>query len=661
MSGPLDVIKKVLPEPVKKAIKGILRQNDGIAVTKEGIAISEELKRRKEIKVSSNIESFRPLPLVSYEFDQALEERLSGNPLPFSQMEVVLNPYKKAPLCAVALFVTEKPCKAKFIVPGDFEEDSVAGEVSDCKTRHRLPIFGLYPGKENRVIVQLFTEDDSLMEEKVLTIKTKPLPKRLENAVRVEKHTAKSAYGLIFVSGKSIPFPYAFDSHGVIRYYMSYKPKGYGLIPLSKGRYIFFDRKFLCPTYQLPYSTQVYEMDVLGRVHKVFYMPNGCHHDACEKDSGGNLFMITNSLKGHIGDVVAEVDRDTGEIVDHLDFRKIFGKAHRDNINWIHLNTVSYDKEEDELLICARNLHSICKIKWSTKKLIWILCDPRFWERTDYESKVLKPVGDMRWCYQPHAPYWISKDQLAVFDNHWHARRPVNYFDGDAASYVKIFRIDEEQFIVSMEHSYRGAKSKITSNPRVNMEKKRVFSMEANLEPFIDGRGGMIYEYDYDTEEVLNQYSIRHVYYRGYEFSPEYDNLAKEMEIAENYIAGFLNKPKEIESNIPIPENLLSEVKFEEKEEVTFDRSDDVVYIGTKDHLLQGVYFVGEERTYFRDLSKPAQHEPKFQNIVYSIAFPIHMLKLGRYEIVVDFKGNLYDTEKYIQIENELSKEKLPQ
>ncbi len=437
----------------------------------------------------------------------------------------------------------------------------------------------------------------------------KNLPKKMEHAVKTIKHTVKSAYGLIFISGKNVSLPYAFDSHGIIRYYMNFEMKGYyGLMPLANGRYIIYDRKYLCPTYLLPYCTQIYEGDLFGRFHKVFYLPKGCHHDACEKEPGGNLMLITNSLKKQLGDVVIEVDRNTGEIADQLDFRHILGNAHRDMMGWIHLNTVTYDNKEDTLLICARNLHSVCNIRWKTKKLLWILADPRFWEGTEYESKVLKPDRETSWFYQPHTSYWVSQNQLAVFDNHWHKRRPVPYFDEDPASYVKLFRVDETKHTVSLEHSYRGEKSKITSNPRVEPAKKRVFSMEGTLEPLINGHGGMVYEYDYDTEEVLNQYLIQDYYYRGYEFLPEYDRLAEKMELDQNYVAGFLTRPKEVEHNITIPDQSFSELGAADKKDLIFELSDDTVYIRARDHRIKCVYFVGKNYTYKRDFRKPPQY-----------------------------------------------------
>ncbi len=168
----------------------------------------------------------------------------------------------------------------------------------------------------------------------------------------------------------------------------------------------------------------------------------------------------------------------------------------------------------------------------------------------------------------------------------------------------------------------------------------------------IDDHSGMIYEFDYETESILNQFLIRDQFYRAYEFIPDYYSLSKKMILEEHYIAGFLRKPKKIDKKIAIPDKSIAEVKIDGKEPVGFEASDDLVYIGAKDHQIRGVYFVGKNNHYFRDLTKPPQKESQFRKITYFIAFPLHMMKPDTYRIVVDFKGTLYDSEKYVQIAN---------
>ena len=53
----------------------------------------------------------------------------------------------------------------------------------------------------------------------------------------------------------------------------------------------------------------------------------------------------------------------------------------------------------------------------------------------------------------------------------------------------------------------------------------------------------MTYEFDYDTEKVLNQYCLKKTFYRAEEMRIDYNDLASPMELDENYIKGELWQP----------------------------------------------------------------------------------------------------------------------
>ena len=89
--------------------------------------------------------------------------------------------------------------------------------------------------------------------------------------------------------------------------------------PVANDRFIVMERQTLLPTQLIPHSTQMYEMDYLGRVYRTYYVPNGIHHDVCEMTPGGNLLVASNSQCGHVEDCIAEVNRETGKIEKVLD------------------------------------------------------------------------------------------------------------------------------------------------------------------------------------------------------------------------------------------------------------------------------------------------------------------------------------------------------
>ena len=82
----------------------------------------------------------------------------------------------------------------------------------------------------------------------------------------------------------------------------------------------------------------------------------------------------------------------------------------RDNIDWVHLNTVSYQAEDDTILISPRNLNSGVKLNWTTHEIVWILANPEVFKGTKYEKYVLTPDSDFLWHYRQHTVYQIDTD-----------------------------------------------------------------------------------------------------------------------------------------------------------------------------------------------------------------------------------------------------------
>ena len=175
--------------------------------------------------------------------------------------------------------------------------------------------------------------------------------------------------------------------------------------------------------------------------------------------------------------------------------------------------------------------------------------DPQFWEGTPYEDMILQPEGDIVWHYQPHTIYQLEEDldgnpdtiHVMMFDNHWHGTRKIDFFDDLPYSYVTIYDINEETKTVSQSKLYEGIKSKVTSNYRFDSDAGRVFFMGGWLEHETeDGKNGMIYEYDYESTEVLNQYSLKERFYRGYELIPDINTTSFPMDEKDNYAKGVL-------------------------------------------------------------------------------------------------------------------------
>lgn len=489
---------------------------------------------------------------ISSMLEQYYERLLDKRKYTENHMLAVINPYRQAPLTAMILFTTKEACAVRVRL----EDGADYAFTTDRETRHRIPIFYLHAGERNEITIELIDEKQEVFVTKKIVLYTNSLPNSLENMIEIEKKTMASVSPMTFVFGGDTKHPYVFDERGEIRYYLSRKPKSYGVFLLSEGRFLFLVKDIYAPSFANPHSVLCQEMDFLGRVYHEYYVPEGIHHDGCEMVPGGNLIAASSSMEEWVEDAVIEINRETGEIVKTLCLADILSDhSYFDYFDWAHVNTVSYQQHDNSVVICMRNLHSVIKVDWGTNELQWILCDTEFWKGTIYEDKVLKPEGDVSFCYQPHAAYLLQGKQgeekrLIIYDNHWSKRRPVKSFDGDDKSYVKIYLLDEGKYRVRQEHQYATEKSIIRSNGI--WIKDRVLAMSGCLRKEIHGNGAMIEEFSHDTEKVLNRYLVRNTFYRAYPFETKYEDFCRPMPISEGYLVGTEEMAWELCEGIPL-------------------------------------------------------------------------------------------------------------
>lgn len=605
---------------------------------------------QNQVSIESNIPTDDSEVTKCRQIDSQLSNEVKSGNYTFEQPLVVQNPYQNSPLTALVLFKTEDTVSVKATVLGDetWEGSDFAGETNPG-TEHRVPVLGLYAGRTNQVVLELFDENNKKTKETIIEIKTDPLPEKMANLVEIYESGEDTAMPYILVTGQSTYHSFVFDKAGEVRWYLTDTSGSYGIFPVSGGRFMFQDRNIMIPTPEKPHTTKMYEMDYLGRTHKIYYLEKGWHHEVIEKEPGGNLLVLSSSIDGHVEDVVLEMDRRTGEVVKSLDMRQIFGETYVDMIDWAHLNTIDYNSEENTLMLSPRNLHSVIKIDWKTNELKWILGNPKFWEETEFADKVLKPEGDIIWHYQQHASYQIedmdddpNTIQVMLFDNHWHKTRKVEYFDDNSKSFVTQYTIDEKNKTVRQDHLYGGAKSKITSNFVLKHDDNRVFSMGGYLDPLIDNNQAMIYEFTYDTEEVVNQYALSNTFYRAYEFAPDYAALEAEMNQTEEANLGVLKGFAKTE-RIETPEK-----QIEEEPEMRI--TDSILYVRAKDHAIHEVYLKGSRYTYKMDLTATLPGEDLYKNVAYYLPLPLNGLKTDTYELILNYRGEMTATGKTITI-----------
>lgn len=654
------VVAKI--QEYQKNRKRVYRVGDGGTVTvcnakwlgKKAKRFDKTFARPEVEKIKTNIAKEPVFSLKSQTRDYWLERTLKTGGYTFFDMFLVKNPYGEAPLSALALFVTETACGVRVTVKGDIPETDFSAELPEAKY-HRVPILGLYPGRENQIHFELLDKEGKVFAERTVPLRVKGLPKNLKKVITVKKVSKNPGLSNILITGGSDIRPCVIDREGKIRWYTRRKPKGYGLFLLSNGRFLFLESNISAPSFTNPHSVQMYDMDFLGRVRRTYLVKNGIHHSACEMEMGGNIIGAGSSMEGQLEDLIMEIDRRTGQIVHQVKLGDIFDKTYQDRVDWAHLNSVSYNETENTVLVSMRNIHSVSSVDWKTGEMRWLLSDVRFWKGTEMEDKLLRPEGEVPFFYQQHAAYEIDADldgnpetkHILVFDNHWHKRRRVEFFDNDKKSYVTIYTINEAKKTVSLYKRFPCPKSKIRSNALFLQKRNRLYAMAGSLVKPLDGNIGVIREYDVKKEKVLSEIYVKPGFFSAREFEPCVPELAKPLLAGKEYLCGDLKRPERLSK-----EEFLSlhfhKMKRVSDMAVDYRMHEDILYIHGVDHSIRKVYFIGKKDNFVVDFSETHQTMEVFETAEYYIAMWLDTLPSDSYQMYLDLRGEIQYTGAYI-------------
>lgn len=650
----------------------------------------EQTKKNQDIDIISNIEEGISYPNLSRAIECAINDLSDEQNYTFKHMLVIKNPYQYSPLCALALFQTKKLCSVKVTVRGKTPDCNICYTI-DKAIKHRVPILGLYADYKNTVDMELLNEDGKSIQQKTFELYVEPL-KGKNSKIKITKEVSKTDFlynlTLVYGGGDDGIYPYAFDKNGDMRFCFSLAPKTYGFQPISNGKFLFLNKKVVRLTCTNPAVTQLYEVDQMGRFHKLYNVEKGVHHDFAELEDG-NFVVGSNAVEGAtFEDAVLIIERKTGNILYDINMKDYFDAKYVDAADWAHLNTVQCDEDEKTVLVCLRNLHTVAKINYEKKELVWILCNPVFWENTTVSDKVLTPQGEnMEWFFQAHASYILDEDldgnpdtkHLIIYDNHRGRRRPVDYYDGADSSYVKIYTVNEKERTVSLLKSFPCKQSTIRSNAVLELAAGRLMTMSGKTKYKGGKYKGQIIESDYNTGEVLNIFSVNHGYYRAYQFKFASNDMAKSLDMDENYVFGKIYELSACESLDVSSAKLLPEPMLEEPDKTEEDRSarlkeavindpdyyinpeqdmarikceiiEDVLYVSLIDHLLERIYLVGNHYTYYRDFTDTKQERVYFARANNTDPIPLKDLEEDNYEIYYKHSIGLYKSGYQFQI-----------
>ncbi len=396
----------------------------------------------KEVKVVSSL----------IEKESKLEDDFPTELKDIDNADVIVNPYEISPLTALIIFKTDEAVSPKVTIEGD-DELSTYEYTFDEGTEHYLPIYGLYPDRDNTVIVEYGDV------RKEFTITTEALPDDFILPTSVDANKDELSNDLYFFTPSSDGYTCAYDVNGDVRWYLTINSI-WEVNRLDNGHLMLSTERLVNSPY---YMTGLYEMDMLGKIYKEYSLPGGYHHDYYEMPNG-NLLVASDDFtsgEGTVEDYIVELDRDTGEVVKTFDLKDILniedGKSENwTEYDWFHNNSVWYDEETNSITLSGRHQDAVINIDYDSGDLNWIIGDSTNWSE-EYQKYFFTPVGDdFEWQWSQHAAMITPEGYVFIFDNGNNKSKNEDEYVSAEDSYSRgvMYKIDTDKMTIEQVFEY---------------------------------------------------------------------------------------------------------------------------------------------------------------------------------------------------------------
>lgn len=367
------------------------------------IAIYYRIERVKEVDIQED------LLVTQNRIEQKILEDTSSYTV--DNPKVIVNPYGISPLTGLIIFETKDLTAPTITIPGEDEQTTITHTFTPNK-KHILPIYGLYPDKDNEVIITINNK------EYVVHMQTEALPDDFILPTNVEANKEELEDELYFVTPSSKGYTCAYDMNGDVRWYLT-EDFIWDVQRLDNGNLMLSTNRLINPPY---YTTGLVEMNLLGKIYYEYSLPGGYHHDVFEMDNG-NLLIASDSFEdGTVEDTIVEMDRETGEILKTWNLKDLIDTDEGKNMNWteydwFHNNAVWYDSTTNSITLSGRHQDAIVNIDYNSGELNWIIGDPTNWSKK-YQKYFFTPIGDdFEWQWGQHAVSILPNGNIMVFDN----------------------------------------------------------------------------------------------------------------------------------------------------------------------------------------------------------------------------------------------------
>lgn len=372
-----------------------------------------------------------------------------------SNESFLLNPSGYAPLSATISLETREAVNVRLHINGQngFDSDIVKdfGLMGDSFT---IPVHGLSPDASNEVSLILSSTSGGDLGTRTYLMQTGRLLADLPDITIQKAEREQMAPGLTLVSyfghnGATLPQrPFMFDAFGTIRWYLDFRTHpdlnqlfyDDGIERLANGNLYFGSGG---GSFGGAADNLIYEVDLFGNVLNTWPMDGySFHHEVHEKPNGNFLVTVNKIGAPTIEDYIIEIDRDTKQIVNEWNLNLSLDNTRKtltsDEVDWIHVNAVTYDASDDTIIISGRT-QGVIKLN-ANNEVVWIMSPHKGWgisgNGVDLNSFLLQPLdrngmpinsqvlldGDenhpeFEWNWYQHAPLIMPNGNIMLFDN----------------------------------------------------------------------------------------------------------------------------------------------------------------------------------------------------------------------------------------------------
>ncbi len=379
-----------------------------------------------------------------------LEKDFDIDGFTFDNPNIILDPYEISPLTALIIFETEEEVTPKITIKGK-DSHTTYEETFEKGTEHYLPVLGLYADTNNEIILEIEDEEISLF------IQTDKLPENFAIPEYIYSDKTELDDELYYFTPASDGYISAYDINGDVRWYLTIEST-WKIEKLENGNMLIGTERLINAPY---YNTGLYEIDMLGKIHKEYSLEGGYHHDYALLDNG-NLIVLSDDFEGGtVEDVIVEVDHETGEIVKEIDLKDILNQEDSKSENWVsydwfHNNSIWYDKASNTITLSGRHQDAVINVDYETGKLNWIIGDPTNWS-DEYQKYFFEPIGnDFEWQWSQHAAMITPEGYVFILDNGNNKSKIEEEYVPASESYTRgvMYKIDTDDMTIEQVWEY---------------------------------------------------------------------------------------------------------------------------------------------------------------------------------------------------------------